>query len=679
MGQITLAGLRIRRANLRKRKIGENVGVPVERLSVYALEVRLGVEEKISEDHISKSLNRARKLFIAVVLFRQAIKIRHLARIHSAALFLALHRVASQLADGSGRFVGLAECDVEGRDFCAVFAQRVQHFRKVRTRKGPPAKNFLRTLVDIHDDNARVRMLVAFRADAEAEIKRIEFQPVDKGKYGGGAVTDERVGVNKQRERGESQADQKRNAASPPCFQQRAQCAGSSAGFTIRGNCGHDAAIFLWRRAGLFAIKKIQPYAAHFDQIPVIEFGQRPDFDSIDFRHQVSTSEIIPVFVLVDLRRNTRREPAKQPDSGHIRAANHRELSSETILLLVGAPLQNCKRLHPHTIRSNLRALDRLRCMVKHFATLLGIDHHRFIDARSRRFAKLIRGNDCIVRLVDQNMMFADQDGVSIFQHGALDAYVVQERSIEAVQVFNHQRSGFNVNACVIIRDGQIVDGNVIVRRAPDGDRARPERNLFKSRALILQDESRHLGTLLRPKPGLTYPEFRFQIFNRSRTPSDFGRMRRTITLTLSTPPFSLARSTRRSAAFCADMLVSRMLAISGSVTMRDNPSEHSNTESPARSICSSASTSTFSFVPTARVNTLCISLASASCGVRMPMRTFSATTEWSAVSWSSDPALSRYARLSPTCASESFCPSIHAATIVAPMPLWPGLEMAFS
>src|SRR5258706_8501192 len=117
-------------------------------------------------------------------------------------------------------------------------------------------------------------MLVALRADAEAEIKRIEFQPVDKGKNSRGAIADERVGINKQRKRGESQADQKRNAAAPPCFQQRAQCAWSAAGFTIRGNCGHDAAIFLWRRAGLFAVKETQPYAGHFDQISVIEVGQ---------------------------------------------------------------------------------------------------------------------------------------------------------------------------------------------------------------------------------------------------------------------------------------------------------------------------------------------------------------------------------------------------------------------
>jgi hypothetical protein len=118
------------------------------------------------------------------------------------------------------------------------------HFRKVRARKWPSAKNFLGALVNVHDDDARVGVFVVVRADTETKIKGIEFQPIDKGKNSRGAVADERVGVNEQRKSGESQTDQKRNAAAPPCFQQRAQCAGSAAGFTIRRNCGHDAAIF---------------------------------------------------------------------------------------------------------------------------------------------------------------------------------------------------------------------------------------------------------------------------------------------------------------------------------------------------------------------------------------------------------------------------------------------------
>ncbi len=84
------AGLRICRANLRKWKIGEDVGVAIERLVIHALQIGFGIKKKISEHHISKSLNRARELFVAIVFLRQAIQIRDHARIGAPALFLAL-------------------------------------------------------------------------------------------------------------------------------------------------------------------------------------------------------------------------------------------------------------------------------------------------------------------------------------------------------------------------------------------------------------------------------------------------------------------------------------------------------------------------------------------------------------------------------------------------------------
>src|SRR6267143_219093 len=334
--------------------------------------------------------------------------------------------------------------------------------------------------------------------------------------------------------------------------------------------------IFLWRRGGgLLAIHENQPYAAHFDQIPVIELRQRADFRSVDLGHEVPTAQVVAVLVLVDLRRNIRREPAAEPDGRHLRTPDHGQFPDQPVFFLVRAPAENGKRRNAQTIRGELRALTGGHCLFEHLAPLASIKHHRFVHARGRCFVPCVLDKSDIMRLVHEDMMLSDQDGVAVLEHGTLDAYVVQKGPIEAVQVFDHQRS-------------------------------------------------------------------RFQIFRRSSTPSGFARMRNTITLTLSTPPFSLARSTSRSAAFCADVLVRIVLAISGSVTMRDNPSEHSNNESPASNICSSASTSTFSCVPTARVSTLCISLASASCGVRIPIRTFSATREWSAVSWSSVPALSR-------------------------------------
>src|SRR5450759_1810839 len=88
--------------------------------------------------------------------------------------------------------------------------------------------------------------------------------------------------------------------------------------------------------------------------------------------------------------------------------------------------------------------------------------------------------------------MLADQDGVAVLEHGSFDANIVQKRSVKTVQVLDHQRSGFHVHPCVVIGNGQIIDGNVVVRGAANGYRTRSERNLFQLRALEFQDESRH-------------------------------------------------------------------------------------------------------------------------------------------------------------------------------------------
>jgi hypothetical protein len=59
-------------------------------------------------------------------------------------------------------------------------------------------------------------MRVAGRADAEAQVERIQFQAVDEGEHGGRTIADERVGINEQRENRQSQADRKRDAPVPP-------------------------------------------------------------------------------------------------------------------------------------------------------------------------------------------------------------------------------------------------------------------------------------------------------------------------------------------------------------------------------------------------------------------------------------------------------------------------------
>ena len=59
----------------------------------------------------------------------------------------------------------------------------------------------------------------------------------------------------------------------------------------------------------------------------------------------------------------------------------------------------------------------------------------------------------------------------------------------------------------------------------------------------------------------------------------------------------------------------------------------------------------------------------SASSGDRRPLRTSSATSEWSSVSCSSFPSRTRYARESPTCPMCTRLPSTSAAVIVVPIP----------
>src|SRR5882762_1827489 len=252
--------------------------------------------------------------------------------------------------------------------------------------------------------------------------------------------------------------------------------------------------IFLWRRGGgLLAIHENQPYAAHFDQIPVTELGQRADFGPVNLGHEVPTAQVVAVFVLVDLRRNIRREPAAEPDGCHLRTPDYGQFPDQPVFFLVRAPAENGKRRNAQTIRGELRALTGGHCLFEHLAPLASIKHHRFVHSRGRCFVPCVLDKSDIMRLVHEDMMLSDQDGVAVLEHGTLDAYVVQKGPIEAVQVFDHQRSGFHIYAGVVIRNSQIVDGDVVVRRAADRHRLVPERDLLQRGALEFQDESRHL------------------------------------------------------------------------------------------------------------------------------------------------------------------------------------------
>ncbi len=241
--QVALAGLRIGRAHLGKREIGEDVRVALQCLVVNALQVVFRVQEKIPQDHVAEALDGPRKLLVPVIFLAQPVEIGHHARVRLHALLLALQHGLSQLADGRRRFIRLAEGDVEGRDLRTVLAQRIERLREIRARKWPAPQDLLRALVDIHDDDARVGMRVALRPQAKSQIQRVQLQPVDEGKHRGGSVADEGLRVDRQRERRQADADSKGNPPLPPRLQPFTQGREGVTRCTARGSPRHDAGI----------------------------------------------------------------------------------------------------------------------------------------------------------------------------------------------------------------------------------------------------------------------------------------------------------------------------------------------------------------------------------------------------------------------------------------------------
>jgi hypothetical protein len=123
---------------------------------------------------------------------------------------------------------------------------------------------------------------------------------------------------------------------------------------------------------------------------------------------------------------------------------------------------------------------------------------------------------------------------------------------------------------------------------------------------------------------------------------SSFATSKKT-TVMLSSPPPRLAFAiSRRAASSRSSRPSSSVLAISSSPSIVVRPSEQSRKTSPASAGTLKASTSTSGSVPSARVITERCGWLSASSADSLPLRTSSATSEWSSVSCSRRPACSR-------------------------------------
>src|SRR5262245_7712290 len=141
-------------------------------------------------------------------------------------------------------------------------------------------------------------------------------------------------------------------------------------------------------------------------------------------------------------------------------------------------------------------------------------------------------------------------------------------------------------------------------------------------------------------------------------------------TVMLSSPPLRLAAAT---SSLAASSRLSRRGSttsrISSSPTIEVSPSGQMGNRSPGLASTENVSTSTSGSVPSARVMTERCGCDSASSGESRPLRTSSATSEWSSVSWSTLRSRIRYARESPTWPIETIPFSNSATVIVVPMP----------
>ena len=112
---------------------------------------------------------------------------------------LLFRQPSLQLQNWSAGLVRFAEGDVESHHRRAIVVQRVEHAREFGARKRPAAQHFLRALVDVHDDDARIGMRIGCRPVAKAGVQRVQFQPIHKLKERRRPVADESIEIEECR------------------------------------------------------------------------------------------------------------------------------------------------------------------------------------------------------------------------------------------------------------------------------------------------------------------------------------------------------------------------------------------------------------------------------------------------------------------------------------------------
>ncbi len=136
------------------------------------------------------------------------------ARIRRFALFLLIGELRRKRFQGFRRFIRLTKCDVKGDDATAIFADIVEQPREMKPRKRPVTEGFLRLLVDVDDDDPRIR----FRPPAHLKtiIEATELQSIDEVENRSWPLAQKRRGVDRNRSESHNQADGERTLVAPP-------------------------------------------------------------------------------------------------------------------------------------------------------------------------------------------------------------------------------------------------------------------------------------------------------------------------------------------------------------------------------------------------------------------------------------------------------------------------------
>jgi len=140
-----------------------------------------------------------------------------------------------------------------------------------------------------------------------------------------------------------------------------------------------------------------------------------------------------------------------------------------------------------------LRAFAHGGGLLEHVAANFGVEHHGFVDARGVGFAAGIPRHGGIAGGVNFDVVLADPDRIAVVQRGAFHAHVVNECAVEAVEIFDHKATGFEVHAGMVVGDGEIVHREIVVRRTADAHGATADGNFLDQFFFKHQAELRHI------------------------------------------------------------------------------------------------------------------------------------------------------------------------------------------